>query len=408
MHPDLKTITPLIPSLITVFFAYIGFSITVPIITDISMHMNQDVRYQWLTILMSAYPIGAILGATLVGSVSDVIGRKSTLLASLGVSGVLYLLTGLCIVYSEWLILGIIRITQGLIDANMVIAQRTIADVLPQNRHSRFFSYLYSFPATAFIIGPLTLAYCLPEVMVNEWHYFWPFMIQACLMGLSFLIIQTTFTDTKQIKSNRTIQQDLWQFITALRHHSTYRSITISNCLLFFVYRGFLSFYPIYIADYFSANLTLNSHIISWIASGSLVTYLFINPTLSKRFSETKIIITCSCLLSFCLLITSYTTSLNYASWLLMLDSILVTIWIPSCLSLISKHNINQDYGKAFGQNQSIKIFSGLVVNLVFPLMLMSHKQLPLICLSLASICVAAMMSMIAAQECLTSSGIRT
>lgn len=394
MKRDFSTIQPALPSLLTVFFTYIGFSVTIPILADISMHMAEDIRYYWLTILMSAYPIGAIIGAPLVGSISDTLGRRHTLLLSLALSAVLYGLTGFVMLYQQWLLLAVIRMLQGCIDASMIIAQRTIADIVPQKQHSRFFSYLYSFPASAFILGPLVLSLTWQDDLNAHWSYVWPFLIQSILISSCFVMIFMTFSEKSQVKSSQNIKADLSQFMQIIRQDGKFRKVCYSNFFLFFVYIGFLRFYPIYIADYFNANIIVASQTISWVALGSLVTYLVINPFLFKVFKPKQMIIICGSALSICLLLTSNIQTLIGARLLLIIDSILVTIWIPACLSLISKYSSNQHYGKAFGQNQAIKTFAGLLINLVFPQMLALNKQLPLLCLSIAALGVAMIMSL--------------
>ena len=314
MKYDMLSIKPALPSLITLFFAYIGFSITTPVLIDLSLKATN--HYFWLTIMMSSYPIGAILGANLIGIMSDYLGRKKTLLVSLLLSAICYALAGVAIYHQSMIWLACIRLLQGSIEGSMVIAQRTIADTIPQKKHSRFFSYLYSFPATAFIIGPNILAYNIMSQNQSDFSYATLFWLQSIIMLGCAWLVQATFADYHQEKSSHNWKEDIKAFIQSIQTNRRLRYVYVTNFFIFIVSTGFLRYYPIYIADHFQANIIVNSITISWVAMGSLITYLCINPLLFKQFKPKQIIVISGSALSLSMLITSppYLASRYYCS----------------------------------------------------------------------------------------------
>src|SRR5207237_10154395 len=106
---------------------------------------------QQVTILMAIYSLMAMLASPLWGRLSDRIGRRPVLMASMLAAALAYLWFGLA--SALWMLFAA-RAFAGACAGNIAAAQAYIADVTPPERRARGMGMIGAAVGLGFIIGP--------------------------------------------------------------------------------------------------------------------------------------------------------------------------------------------------------------------------------------------------------------
>lgn len=137
-----------------------------------------------LAALLAGYPLGMLLGASFIGSVSDVYGRKLTLIVTTLGSAVSYGVSAWFIYADSFLGLLLARFVTGLFEGNVAVARAMVADLHPLIDKTRAMSYVYGVTYGGWLLGPLAGGY----LMIFGGDV--AFLIAAGITLLSLLVIQ--------------------------------------------------------------------------------------------------------------------------------------------------------------------------------------------------------------------------
>lgn len=164
----------------------VGFGIVVPILPRYAERFGASPSTVGL--LVASFSIAQLVFAPVWGRVSDRIGRKPVLVASLVGTAVGSLLTGLA--GSLWLLFAG-RIIDGVSGASVSVAQAAVVDIAPADQRARLLGLLGAAFGLGFVAGPAIGALAVlggPEV---------PFLIAAALAGANAVIAWKRLPETK-------------------------------------------------------------------------------------------------------------------------------------------------------------------------------------------------------------------
>jgi MFS transporter, DHA1 family, tetracycline resistance protein len=146
---DRKTLRAIVPPIIIVFIDSFSRILVFPLLVTLSLSHNspllppdtpQTQRVMYLTIFFSIYPICQYLGSTLLGNLSDIINRKTTLVLSTAGLAISLFFAGIAVSYG-WLIVFItMRALQGLFGGTYSIAMAIIVDRAPKEIRAKAIS----------------------------------------------------------------------------------------------------------------------------------------------------------------------------------------------------------------------------------------------------------------------------
>src|SRR5271169_1752706 len=94
----------LLPYAIVVFLGYVGFSLPLPVLPEMFLDLKRSIlpptvlmgmKTIFLGLVLAAYPSGQLIGAPLLGLLSDRWGRKRIILCSLVSTAIGYVLTAI-------------------------------------------------------------------------------------------------------------------------------------------------------------------------------------------------------------------------------------------------------------------------------------------------------------------------
>jgi DHA1 family tetracycline resistance protein-like MFS transporter len=164
--------------LATVGLDAVGIGLVMPIIPRLLREVGHTGELGWrFGAFLGLYALMQFLCAPLLGAISDKVGRRPVLLASLAGAAIDYVFMALA-PSMAWLFVG--RAIAGITGANMAVAQAYIADITPEDQRARRYGLFSAIFGVGFIAGPV-IGGLLGEVWVRA-----PFLAAAVLNGLNF------------------------------------------------------------------------------------------------------------------------------------------------------------------------------------------------------------------------------
>src|SRR5205823_1455614 len=132
-----------------VFVDLVGFGLIIPLLPFYAERFGASP--QLVTALLAVFSLMAMISAPLWGRLSDRIGRRPVLMASMAAAALAYLWLGLA---SELWMLFAARAFAGACAGNIAAAQAYIADVTPPEKRARGMGMIGAAFGLGFIIGP--------------------------------------------------------------------------------------------------------------------------------------------------------------------------------------------------------------------------------------------------------------
>ena len=323
-----------------------------------------------LGVILSLYPLGQFLGSPVLGALSDRFGRARPLNLSLGACIGGYVLIAFSIELEIlWLLMVALFLT-GIIEANIAIAQSSIADVVKPEDRGRWFGYIYVAVSAAYIVGPLFGGRMTDSNLVSFFGPSTPFWVAAILviisLACSLLIFRETLPVEKRVAGSLSRS---FGNLSRIFTERDVRSLYLSNFLIYLAIFGFFRSYPMFIVDMFNMDISTESEFIAWVAVPIiLVNFVLIAP-LSRRFSYRTLAIVSGFAMGV-LMVVVVAPSQEWMLWItLFVATIPVALSMTSIAAMISSSVGAQRQGRVMGNNQAIQVgaegLSGLLGGLV-------------------------------------------
>jgi len=162
--------------LLSVFIDSVGFGIIIPSLPSVIMQLTGVTLSQaadWGGYLMAVYALLQFFMAPVLGNLSDRIGRRPVLLASLAAFGADFLLTGLARTMT-WLFIG--RAVAGVFGASFAAANAYIGDISDDGNRAKNFGFIGAAWGSGFTLGPVIGGFVAQHVDARA-----PFFVAAAL-----------------------------------------------------------------------------------------------------------------------------------------------------------------------------------------------------------------------------------
>lgn len=230
-----------------------GVSLPYPILAPLFAGSELNALNHWrgydptllLGIALAANPLGILIGGAVLGALSDVLGRRKVLSASLALALAGYLLSAWALWQQNYPLFVLSRLFTGLCEGSVSICRAFAADLHPEIDRNISISWMNSALYAAWLVGPL-----LGGLTMHLGAHV-PFLIAAlimlpCLLLLWWLIPADPLTPS---------HQGLWQ--TVRTHNSlqmlTYpalRYLVLTQLIYTIGLNAFYEFYPLFLVQY--------------------------------------------------------------------------------------------------------------------------------------------------------------
>lgn len=201
-----------------------------------------------LGILLALYPLGLILGGSVIGAMSDVYGRKTVLVISKLATVTGYALTGYAAAVESYPLFALARFITGICEGNIAISRAIALELHPVINRTRAISLLYATSYSGWLVGPLAGGYMMPLGVANV------FYIAAGFMLLAAVVVQLAIVARPGSKPAEGVA--LW---TTMRRENSLGLLRVQAMQPLILYHflftlglnAFYEFYPLWLVERF-------------------------------------------------------------------------------------------------------------------------------------------------------------
>jgi DHA1 family tetracycline resistance protein-like MFS transporter len=390
------TLARLLPLYVVIFVGFLGYSLMITVFTPMIMHVDGDfvaettptgTRTIILGILLALYPLGQLVSAPAIGTLSDRFGRKPVLLITLILAVAVYFLLVRALEHQSLFLLMLACLLGGLSEGNVTIGQSAIADLTTSEERGRFFGYVFVVISFAYVVGPLLGGRLADPSMVSWFDDATPFWCVFGLLTMTAAWVAFDFVETRAAEASSKIR--LFDAATNLLNIVTdqrLRMLYLINFCLYLAVFGFFRSYPMYLVDEFGMDVTGLSDFVAWVAVPVILVNLFAIGWLLRGFAIERLMFWSAVLFAVAMVVVVIPPSAN-ALWLtLPFAGLFLAVCLPTCSAVLSLAVGKDEQGRVLGNNQSLQFgaesFSGLVAGFLAA----AFVPLPLIVLAVVAL----------------------
>lgn len=274
---------PLFSIILVVFIDLLGFSLILPLLPYYAETFQAS---QTVTgILIASYALMQLIGAPILGRLSDRFGRRPVLLLSVFGTFVGFLLLGFA--NALWM-LFVSRILDGLTGGNLSVAQAYISDVTDEKNRSKGLGMVGAAFGLGFIIGPAAGG------LLSQWGYSVPAFVAAGVSFLNLILIYAwlpeSLTDEKrnQMMEKRP-RVTLNALLVAFRRPFT-GSILITRFFFGLAFAIFQTIFALYALQKFKLSARDTGFVLTYVGVLSVIVQGFLVGRLTSQYREDLLI----------------------------------------------------------------------------------------------------------------------
>jgi MFS transporter, DHA1 family, tetracycline resistance protein len=269
-----------------VFIDLLGFSLILPLLPYYAKTFQAN---SFVTgTLVASYAVAQLVGAPLLGRLSDRIGRRPVLLVSIFGTFLGFLLLGFA--KTLWMLFAS-RIIDGLTGGNLSIAQAYITDVTDSKSRSQGLGLIGAAFGIGFIIGPVAGG------VLSQWGYAVPAFVAAALSFANLMLIYFWLPEslTAEKRAQMTEKRPavtLSALLKALQRPFT-GSLLISRFFFGLAFATFQTIFSLYALLKFNLTAIQTGYILTYVGVLSVITQGFLVGKISSKVREDILIIAC-------------------------------------------------------------------------------------------------------------------
>jgi MFS transporter, DHA1 family, tetracycline resistance protein len=271
--------------LLVVFIDLLGFSLILPLLPYFAKTFNASDTE--IGLLVAIYAAAQLIGAPILGRLSDRYGRRPVLLISIAGNLLGYILLGFA---QGMVMLFAARLLAGITAANISVAQAYISDITDEKNRSKGLGMIGAAFGLGFIIGPAaggalsTLGYSVPAFLSAGLG-----VINLILVALwlpESLSLERRAALAKMPAKSALSLQGLW---AALQRPIT-GPLLHTRFFYGLAFSIFQTIFALYALSRFGLNAQNTGFILAYVGVLSVITQGFIVGKLTTRYPESRLI----------------------------------------------------------------------------------------------------------------------
>jgi len=295
---DFKKIFPIF---IVVLVDLLGLTIIIPLLPLYAATFNADPSM--IGLIGAAYPLAQVIGAPILGRLSDRFGRKPILILSQIGTFIGFMLLGFA---NNLPMLFLARILDGLSGGNIAMAQAMIADSTTEKTRTQGLGLLGAAFGLGFILGPL-LAFGSLALSGNNYQV--PAFIAAIFSAISIALTYFWLPESKPTAKAESAGESSFS-LQALIKTLTHPLVGLLLVLIFFQqvsFGGFEQFLALFTLGRLGVNASGNAIIFVFVGIIIVMVQGYFIGKWSRRFGERNLIVAGLALLTLGLALTALT-----------------------------------------------------------------------------------------------------
>ncbi len=281
--------------ILVVFIDLLGFSLILPLLPYYAKTFQASETVTG--ILIASYALMQLIGAPILGRLSDRFGRRPILLLSVSGTFLGFLLLGFA--NALWILFAS-RILDGLTGGNLSVAQAYISDVTDEKNRSKGLGMIGAAFGLGFIIGPVAGG------LLSQLGYAAPAFVAAGISFLNLVLIYNwlpeSLTEEKRSQlSEKRPPVTLQALLVAFRHPFT-GSLLVTRFFFGLAFAIFQNIFSLYALAKFNLSARDVGFVLAYVGILSVIVQGFLVGRLTSQFREDILITGCVMLMGVSLL----------------------------------------------------------------------------------------------------------
>jgi DHA1 family tetracycline resistance protein-like MFS transporter len=339
---------PLFSIFLIVFIDMLGFGLILPLLPYYAETFGASDTV--IGLLVASYAAAQLIGAPILGRLSDRFGRRPVLLISLVGTLLGFLLLGFA---NTLLILFAARILDGLTGGNISVAQAYISDVTDAKNRAKGLGMIGAAFGLGFIVGPASGG------LLSQWGYAVPAFAAAGLVAINLLMVTfwlpESLTPEKRIlKSDKRPAINFSALVEALKRPFS-GPLLITRFFFGLAFSIFQTIFALYALRRFNLGATETGFILTYVGVLSVVVQAGVVGRLSQRFRDDLLIFSSVGIMAITLLGWALTPSVTVLLIILAPTAFAGGILNTVLSSALTKAVEPQEIGGILGLSASIE-----------------------------------------------------
>jgi predicted MFS family arabinose efflux permease len=285
---ELKAKKSLFSVMLVVLFSSAGIALPYPILAPLFLNEISPLTTFadlpskiLLGIILAIYPLGVILGSSVLGAASGVYGRKKTLNITLILTVVGYVLSALAVIAESFLLLALARFVTGVFSGNISIAKAIAVDLSPTLDKTYTFNLVNATSYLGWLLGPLAGG-LLAVYGLDTVFFFAAAVLLIALFSVAIILPKD------ELKS----RQEKTTFIALFSKQNSFALLANKQIRrIFFIYllatlglNAYYEFYPVWLVEKFDFSSLAIGYITVVLTLFMTITSVFFVKQLKQLF----------------------------------------------------------------------------------------------------------------------------